>query len=232
MRDIEARLQRIFHVRPIIVAHRGYPLIYRENTLESFLAAKSLGADMLEIDIRVSADGMLVAAHDPDLNGISIRRTRYKDLRSLGISSVEEIVETLPSNTLFMFDIKEEDAVPLLEVLIRKWDLEDRVVLAGLPKAVEALAKKLSLIMAPSFELCDWKETLRRVIRMGAHVLNDYYSCYDEEAHQAAVMKGIRVSTWTVNDPADIERMIALGVDAIVTDNLEEALSIVRRVRK
>jgi len=229
---MEERLARIFRKKPIIVAHRGYPLKYGENTLESFLAAKDLGADMVEIDVRLSADDVLVASHDPEFRGVVVKGARYRDLRMLGIEAVEDIIEALPADTLYMLDIKDEDAVPILKTLIERRGLEDRVVLAGLPRAVETLGKNLSLVMAPSFELCDWRETLERVIDMEAHILNDHYSCYDEEVHRDAAARGIRISTWTVNDPADIERMIAQGVDAIVTDNLEEALRIAGRAMR
>lgn len=231
-KEIEDRVKRIFLRKPLIVAHRGYPIRYRENTIESFLAARELGADMLEIDIRVSADGSLVAVHDPEIQGVSVRSIRDRDLRILGIDFVEEIIEALPRDTLFMLDIKDEEAVRSLERLITENSLEDRVVLAGVPRAVETLGKKHSLVMAPSFELCDWRETLKRVIFMKAHVLNDHYICYDPQAHVEAIRRGVRISTWTVNDPRDIERMVALGVDAIVTDNLVEALEIARRLRR
>ncbi|MEM1610403.1 MAG: glycerophosphodiester phosphodiesterase [Sulfolobales archaeon] len=230
--ELEARIRRIFRRRPLIIAHRGYPAKYRENTIASFLAAKELGADMMEIDVRVSADGSLVAIHDPDIHGRPVRSVRDREIRILGIDFVEEIVEALPGDTLFMLDIKDEGSIYALERLISEKSIDDRVVLAGVPRAVEILGKKLALVMAPSFELCDWHETLRRAISMGAHVLNDHYSCYDPQAHREAVKRGIRISTWTVNDPSDIERMAALGVDAIVTDNLVDALKIARKFRR
>ncbi len=230
--DIKARLEKIFMRKPIIVAHRGYPIKYKENTLESFLAAKNLGADMIEIDIRMSSDGYIVAFHDQEICGRRIWETKYSQLKALGIELVEDIIEALPRDTLYMLDIKEERSIVGLEKIIREKDLEDRVVLAGMPRAVKALGKKLSLIMAPSFELCDWAETFRRVIAMGAHVLNDHYSCYDPLTHRRAMKIGIKVSTWTIDSPSDIEHMARLGVDAIVTNNLEEALKIVRRIRQ
>jgi len=230
--DIKAKLERIFIRKPIIVAHRGYPIKYKENTLESFLAAKNLGADMIEIDIRMSSDGYIVAFHDHEISGKEIRETKYSELKALGIELVEDIIDALPRDTLYMLDIKEKESIVGLEKIIREKDLEDRVVLAGDPSAVKALGKKLSLVMAPSFVLCDWAETFRRVIAMGAHVLNDHYSCYDPLTHSRAMEIGVKVSTWTVNNPSDIEHMARLGVDAIVTDNLEEALKIVRKLRK
>ena len=49
----------------ILVAHRGAPYFFQENTIDSFAKAVTLGADMVEFDIRRTADGVLVAHHDP-----------------------------------------------------------------------------------------------------------------------------------------------------------------------
>ena len=53
---------------PLVVAHRGASSTHPENTLASFEAALALGAPVLELDVRLSADGIPVVLHDPDLS--------------------------------------------------------------------------------------------------------------------------------------------------------------------
>jgi glycerophosphoryl diester phosphodiesterase len=53
---------------PLVVAHRGASSTHPENTLSSFEAALALGAPLLELDVRLSADGIPVVLHDPDLS--------------------------------------------------------------------------------------------------------------------------------------------------------------------
>src|SRR5207249_2923525 len=54
--------------RPAVVAHRGASATYPENTLESFEGAVESGADVVELDVRMTADGALVILHDADLS--------------------------------------------------------------------------------------------------------------------------------------------------------------------
>jgi glycerophosphoryl diester phosphodiesterase len=53
---------------PVVVAHRGASIANPENTLSSFLAALALGAPVVELDVRLSADGVPVVIHDPDVS--------------------------------------------------------------------------------------------------------------------------------------------------------------------
>ena len=52
--------------RPLVIAHRGHSARYPENTLEAYRAAIASGADLVETDARLSADGVVIASHDPD----------------------------------------------------------------------------------------------------------------------------------------------------------------------
>ena len=56
---------------PAIVGHRGWPARFPDNTLAGFLAVTAV-ADAVELDVRRSADGKLVLAHDPILQGLEV----------------------------------------------------------------------------------------------------------------------------------------------------------------
>lgn len=58
---------------PVIIAHRGASFYFHENTMEAFEAAAEMGAEMVELDVRRTRDGVLVVHHDPDIRGGKIR---------------------------------------------------------------------------------------------------------------------------------------------------------------
>lgn len=62
-----------------IIAHRGYSSRHPENSVESFEAAIAAGADFVETDVRMTSDGVLVCSHDPDLQRIAGRETTIAD---------------------------------------------------------------------------------------------------------------------------------------------------------
>src|SRR5436190_21170650 len=69
------------------VAHRGSPRQALENTLPSFEAALGNGADAIELDVHVSADGVVVVHHDPAANGQEIARSTWSALAKLDLGS-------------------------------------------------------------------------------------------------------------------------------------------------
>ncbi len=139
--------------RPVI-GHRGNRAYAPENTIESFAQAVSLGADAIEFDVRLSADGIAVVHHDPTLtrttDGIGeIARTdfvRLKDLdaganftrdggktflyRGAGhrIPRLEEVVEAFPT-TAFLIEIKDALAAPAVRTIIEKHNAESRCLI-------------------------------------------------------------------------------------------------------
>jgi glycerophosphoryl diester phosphodiesterase len=68
--------------RPLAIAHRGYSARYPENTLEAYRAAIAAGADIIETDARLAADGVVVACHDPTLARLAGRADAVADLPS------------------------------------------------------------------------------------------------------------------------------------------------------
>lgn len=139
--------------RPVI-GHRGNRAYAPENTIESFAQAVALGADAIEFDIRLSADGIPVVHHDPTLtrttDGIGeIARTDFVKLKDLDaganftrdggqtwpyrgaghrIPTFEEVIEAFPSTPL-LIEIKDPLAAPLVREIIEKHKAEWRCLI-------------------------------------------------------------------------------------------------------
>ena len=228
------------HDGPIAFAHRGGHDVAPENTMASFRHAVSLGYRYLETDAHRTVDGVLVSFHDPDLNrtcGIDanivemtaadVAEARVLDAAGDGhpIPLMTELFEAFP-DARFNIDAKSDEAIEPLADLIKQFDAVDRVCLASfklsrLKRLRSLLGPKLLTNMSPS-EV----SSLRAVGRLrgdapraaqvpprmrGIEVVNARFVA---NAHRL----GIPVHVWTINERDEIERLLDLGVDGIMTD--------------
>jgi glycerophosphoryl diester phosphodiesterase len=126
--------------RPLVIAHRGHSARYRENTLEAYRAAIASGADLVETDARLSADGVVVASHDPDLARVAgrdavIAETSHADLMAIGraagleLTTLTEALAAICPHRQALIDIKTKDLAIIDAVLavIRQLGVLDRV---------------------------------------------------------------------------------------------------------
>ena len=106
---------------PRVIAHRGLHLEAPENTKLAFLRALSLGVTHLETDVHVSADGVAVVSHDPDLSRVAARKVRVDQLTMAelsrvdlgagqGFSSLADVLDAFPE-ARFNIDVKTAGAV-------------------------------------------------------------------------------------------------------------------------
>ena len=101
----------IFEVKPSVVGHRGFgagePGGYRENSVESFLAAADSGVPWVELDARRSSDGELVLWHDPVTPAGDVIVTRTADeLAAAGIVRLDDVLSALPARVGVNIDVK------------------------------------------------------------------------------------------------------------------------------
>lgn len=235
---------------PLIVAHRGASSTHPENTLPAFDAAIALGAHAIELDVRLSADGVPVVMHDADVarttDGTGLVHELTSDqLAALNAGTAEEptpvprLAEVLvlasgragvaveiknnPGDPGFQLDGERVVELALAEV--------DRAGFAGPvlllsfnPRSIDR-ARSIAPDVATGFlttDLVDPREALAHVVRAG----HDFYlpgsrallpagEGFVDEAHRA----GVRVGTWTIDDPALIRQIIGWGVDAVATND-------------
>jgi glycerophosphoryl diester phosphodiesterase len=101
----------VFTERPTLVGHRGMGAGvvdgYRENTVESFLAALASGTDWVEVDVRRTRDDDLFVAHDAALpDGVFLADMSSAQARRLGIVRLEDLLEALPGSAGVVLDVK------------------------------------------------------------------------------------------------------------------------------
>lgn len=126
--------------RPLVIAHRGHSARYPENTLEAYRAAIAAGADLVETDARLSADGVVIASHDPDLlrvagQNAAIAETSHEDVKAIArsggvqLATLAEALATICPHREALIDIKTKDLAIIDAVLavIRELGVTDRV---------------------------------------------------------------------------------------------------------
>jgi glycerophosphoryl diester phosphodiesterase len=237
--------------RPRVLAHRGLALEAPENTLLSFAHAVGVGASYLETDVHLTADGVAVVSHDPSLRRVAgrdvdVSRLTMAELRRVdlghgqGYCSLEEALDAF-GETRFNIDVKAETAVAATVDAVQRTRAGARVLLTSfsdrrrrrlgelVPDAVTS-AGRAGVIRARRAAFAG-ADALRRALRGAAALqvpervgpVRFVTSRFVERVHEA----GVEVHVWTVNDPADMVRLLDLDVDGLVTDRADLALPLV-----
>jgi glycerophosphoryl diester phosphodiesterase len=224
----------------LVIAHRGASAYAPENTLPAFELAVRQGADMLELDVQRSADGVLVVFHDDTTERWDGRRRlatacTLAELRALDIGGAR--VATLAEVCAFArerdvrlnVEIKGLGIGALVAHMLRDERVEDLVLIssfeAGALREVAAASPRLprAYLMGndtyrPDVRLREaWPfAALRRLDVAAWHPSRDLplLTWLIPRVRRA----GYAVNVWTVDDVAAMRRLIALGVDGIITD--------------
>ncbi len=208
--------------------------------MAAFEHAVSLGYRYLETDAHRTTDGVLVSFHDPDLNrtcGIDARigemtaaeveaaRVRGADGTEHPIPLMAELFEAFP-DARFNIDAKSDESIEPLAALVTEFDALDRVCLASfkltrLRRLRSLLGPNLLTNMSPA-EV----GSLRLVGRLRGDVPRaaqvpvsaGQLTVVNKRFVTSAHLAEIPVHVWTVNDRTEMERLLDIGVDGIMTD--------------
>jgi glycerophosphoryl diester phosphodiesterase len=233
----------------IAVAHRGEPRGCTENTLPALLRAIEHGADAIEVDVRCTEDGVAVVHHDETLSRLwrhpaalaamtaqQLRRhapqvpTLGEALDSLSVAGVPLVIDvgSVPAALASYRVALEAGALPgaagsrreYVEEGLRTPRPADRVWFCGAPAALAAL-RELDAGAALMLTWDGWPQPRARVLEalrptfynpwhrwLGGRVIDNWHQC------------GVRVCTWTVDDPGRRRKLIRWGVDAIISNDV------------
>jgi glycerophosphoryl diester phosphodiesterase len=230
---------------PRVFAHRGLHTEFPENTAGAFRAALAAGARYIETDVVASRDGVAMIAHDltlervasdsRSLGEVDAAELADIDLGGEGFISLRQALETFPEARLNI-DVKDLHAVPDVLDAIRGTESMNRVLVTSFATARRrAVADVLPEIAssASSSEFLrifgaarvGFPPPLPRIqalqIPARGAGLNMVTPQLVERYHRA----GLEVHVWTVNDLIEMRRLLALGVDGIVTDRADLALA-------
>jgi glycerophosphoryl diester phosphodiesterase len=223
---------------PLIIAHRTCPVDAAENSVEGIRKAAELGADGVEIDLRMSVDQRPYLMHDWTLrrtagSALPLELTPSFRVRRLRLSNGEPVpslgdaFEALPSGMLLAVDVKTPWAVVPLLREIRRRGMEERVLVW----CTSALAVRYAASRAPGVEVAYLKDVtdvadkrafIAKAQRLGAKAVSAHWLAVDEAFVAAAHAAGLRVYSWHGGHELTPEKLRA-GLDGLITDFPKEA---------
>jgi glycerophosphoryl diester phosphodiesterase len=243
------------HGRPLVLGHRGASEDAPENTLAAFRLALAQGADGVELDVWRCRSGEVVVLHDEDARRVAgsplrVREATLGELRALDVGAwkgprfrgervplLREVLEALPG-ALVNVELKSRgrdlELARATAGEIARAGAEGRVIVSSFDFRLVS-AFRLAAPAVPVGLLFDGDHPWRLRTALAARLLRA------AAVHPALGLvtparvarwrrRGLAVNVWTADAPADVERLVSLGVDAIVTNAPGRTRALVERL--
>jgi glycerophosphoryl diester phosphodiesterase len=227
------------HPRPLAFAHRGGAGHFPENSWRAFQHAVELGYAYLETDAHATADGVVVAFHDKRLDRVTdaagaIARLPWAQVAAARIDGAEpipllaDLIGAWP-DVRFNIDIKDDPAVAPVAEVVRRTAAWDRVCLVSFSgrrlAAVRRLLDRPVCTATSPAEIAMLRYgtghsgQAERFARLGTGCAQVPAGLVTPRFLRRAHAAGLQVHAWTVNEAAEMARLLDLGADGIMTDN-------------
>lgn len=211
---------------PLVIAHRGAPG-RRENTVAGFLAGIAAGAEWIELDVHRTADGAIVVHHDFELGTRPLARCTLREARTLArrlkqvkLPTLDDVVEALPDRIGLGVEIKAPHIARAVVCVLAEHRAADRALVSSFHwPTVRALAELRPRVRSGLLSCSRLLDPVGDLRRARAQALCQEHQLADRALVRAVQGAGFQVFVWTVNRTEDLRRMLALGVDAIITDH-------------
>lgn len=222
-----------------IIAHRGYSSQHLENTLPAFQAAYRFGVWGVELDVHLTRDGELVIFHDESLKRLANRPGLVSDytlaeLQQVGLSK-GPLTGKLLSLRAYLAWLADKDMVTNIEIkrknfipdgieakvieLVETYDQSDSVIISSFSHQTLAKVRQLKADLHIAYLFNERNvETLRQLDDLKPNYVHPRYDLLDQDFVSDLHQSGYQINTYTVNQEADISRMVNFGVDGIITD--------------
>ncbi|MFD5898196.1 glycerophosphodiester phosphodiesterase [Streptomyces sp. NPDC060366] len=227
----------------VAVGHRGDPYRVRENTLPSVRSALERGADAVEIDVRVTRDGVPVLLHDSSLKRLwghdrALADVTHAEVRTLTRGGVPTLQEVLLApepvgDARLMIDLPGATAATVRAVVgtVRECGAAERVYYCAGADAMLAVRDA-----DPGAEIAMTWQSLSppRPVLLDAvrpRWLNYRFGLVSRELTERVHRDGLLVSAWTADTGRSMRRLVAAGVDSITTNRIDTLAKLLRTGR-
>lgn len=217
----------------LVIGHRGASFDAPENTVEAFVAAREQGADWVELDVRLSRDGHLVVRHDPLLaDGRVIAETDRHEMDHT-VATLEEALRACRPMGVNV-EIKNSPNEPghveprhiaaLVNETIRMVAADQATLVSSFEQAtIEAVrahtpTQTVGLLVFAPGGAGDAIDAVQNAADEGFEALHPHHMFVNAELVERCHGVGLRLYTWTVDDPERIAELARWGVDGIITN--------------
>ena len=220
-------------------AHRGDSSRFRENTIVAIQSAIDAGAEVVEIDVRISRDGKVIVLHDSNLErlwGISKESTEmdWSEISQLGNGQdrIPLLIDVLKlfvgTSAVLMIDMEQKDPAKQAYEVVANGPLpEEQIYWCGNfegMRTIRQLSPKARIWM-PWDKLA--MPTKEETDVLTPEFINLHYSYVTQKSVKAMHEAGFKVAVWTVDDEATMRWAAAIGVDSITTNQLSQLQSVI-----
>lgn len=212
-----------------VCAHRGVSSDHRENTLEAFHAAVQQEADSLELDVWLTKDNQLAIHHDKTCEGIDIEGSTFERLPNFvpTLNDVLNNFKTIPLNIELKISpftdlhrlaervvYELNGKITSSPLLVSSFNLE---ILQNLRKYSRRI--RLGYLTAQE----DWERSklFEMVTENNFQAVHPHYSLVSEDFMNISKENDVEVNVWTVNEQSAVARQVNLGVNSIITDEVQ-----------
>jgi len=214
----------------LVIGHRGASAAAAENSVQAFVLADAMGADGVELDVRLAADGRLIVKHDP-LPEESERLDSHPQLGEVLDACGDMLVNVEIKNSFGERGYDSTLAVVELTIAeMRQRGPLDRWILSSFDWATVERCRSVAPDITTAYLVMEATDAAIERTAIGGHAAIHP----DELTITAAVVDrahaaGLAVNTWTCNDPERIRELAQMGVDGVCTDVPDVALSALGR---
>jgi glycerophosphoryl diester phosphodiesterase len=241
--------------KPICIAHRGFSGIAPENTLFAFQKAIDLKPDAFELDVHLSKDGQLIVIHDDTVDRTTNGKGKIIDLTLAELKQLDagswfdskyageriptlaEALDLAKDKIDVMVELKAtgtpEKAVPLIE----QFGIVDQVVIFSFNSELLKIAKSMNpnlsmlhlLWVKPEEKDTFPPETLiTRTLSAHANIIGMNWNGVTSRLIEMAHKRGLGIRVYTVDEIADMQSMLEMGVDGIISNRIDRLLPLVQ----
>lgn len=232
-----------------IYAHRGFSAKYIENTMPAFRGALYQGADGIELDVRLSKDGEVVVFHDAKLRRMA-DWFGHVDQKSAYILKKIPLIQKnqtghIPLLREYLDWASEQNLVTNIELksekenigleekvveMVREYQMTSRVFFSSFSEiSVRKLADLAPDIPVGLLSTDSSEKIIDQAVNLGATLYHPGYKKLTAELVAYAHQRGLKVNVWTVNKKEEMQKMLDFGVDGIITNEVDLAISMKKR---
>ena len=223
------------------IGHRGARAYEVENTIESFSRAIELGANAVELDVRVSRDYQLIVSHDENLKkvfkkDISIKAATLEELKRVTgnrIAMLEEALRFIGNKAeKILVELKETGYEDKVLDAVREAKLKDRAIIVSFNEETLAEVRTIDKNIETGLIYAKYKNPIDTALKLNARYLVPLYRFVHRRDIEKAHRSGLKVIVWTINTAIEAQNYIAKGVDGIATDRPDIFRGIARASNK
>lgn len=220
-----------------IVAHRGGGGESVENTVAGIEYALSIGADIIEVDIRSTKDGRLILLHDPDLTRIAgimqevhdvdfDELQKYKVFGKEPIATLNDALHTVGGRCGLFLEVKEPEITEQVIKMVLQQGVKEWVAIISFYEEVIEKTKVMDPQITAGLVYSKPPGKIKEAKAIGADFVLPHYKIATQKANRFAHALGLKVVAWTVNEESLMMECIEKGVDVVATDFPSMALEL------